>query len=622
MRMKYQIKSSLIHNSKRVLIIFVWILLQCSFSYGQLQLVPLSSADESNADTYDAGSSFRTQASLNLPFFDDFSSVKNATPDSKNWLAGSGVYINNSLAISHPSLNVATFDGLNATGTPYSVINPLNQGFADTLTSQPVNLAGKTAADSVYISFYWMARGLGELPDSSDYFQLEFLNRSNEWVTVWRQVGYNLTNSFIEQFVKITDPAYLYDAFQFRFRSYGRSSGPYDSWHLDYVHLNSKRSSRQPYIFDVALRKPLTSYLKKYTAMPLRQYRADPKAAVSDSVSTDIVNHFNNFNILTGTFTITEQSKGTEYFRNVQRSIYVESLKPKVLQTKLSPITPAASVDSVKLLLKYFVTTTDTIPNVNLKNNDTITSRVDLSDYFAFDDGSAEYGVQVNQKLSRVAVQYTLSRPDTIGGIRMAMVAFNKDIAGQGFTIQIFSNRNNRPDQMIAQRSVPVRYAGTRNGFIDYAFSSPVAVPDTFYVGWLQINEQPVTVGFDRNTLFGKNYIYYNLGTEWLKETSLNGSIMIRPYLGKKATGVVTGTEPTLDNNFSFFPNPSKGTLNWNHKSLKKIEVLSVQGKLLQTIIPENKTQSANVGNLAEGIYLIKASDGKRSSVQKVLIVK
>ncbi|WP_229214022.1 T9SS type A sorting domain-containing protein [Dyadobacter flavalbus] len=622
MRMTYQNKSSLINSSKRILIIWAWILLQCSYSYGQLQLVPLGGDDKSNANAFESKSPLRTQASLNLPFFDDFSSVKNATPGSKNWLPGSGVYINNSLTSSHPSLNIATFDGLNATGTPYNLINPLNQGFTDTLTSQPVNLSGKTAADSVYISFYWMAKGLGELPDSSDYFQLEFLSRSNEWVTVWKQVGYNLTNSFIEQFVKITDPAYLYDAFQFRFRSYGRNSGPYDTWHLDYVHLNAKRSSKQPYIFDVALRKPLTPYLKKYTSMPLRQYRVDPKSAVSDSVGTDIVNHFNNFNILTGTFTISDQSKGTEYFRNVQRSIYVESLKPKVLQTKLTPVTPAANVDSVKLLLKYFVTTTDTIPNVNLKSNDTITSRIDLSDYYAFDDGSAEYGVQINQKLSRVAVRYMLSKPDTIGGVRMAMVAFNKDIAGQGFTVQIFSNRNGRPDQMIAQRSVGVRYSGTRNGFIDYAFASPVAVPDTFYVGWLQINEQPVTVGFDRNSLLGKDHVFYNLGTEWVKEAGLNGSIMIRPYLGKKATGVVTGNEPALDNSFSFFPNPNKGTLNWNHKSLKKIEILSVQGKLLQTIIPENNMQSANVGTLTEGIYHIKASDGKRSSVQKMLIVK
>jgi len=620
--MSYQNNNSLINNSKRVLIICVWILLQCSFSHAQLRLVPLGVAGENDTDTYEPERSFRTQASLNLPFFDDFSSVKNGMPASKNWLPGSGVYINNSLTTSHPSLNVATFDGLNVTGTPYNLLNPLNQGFTDTLTSQPVNLAGKTAADSVYISFYWMARGLGELPDSSDYFQLEFLSKTNEWVTVWRQVGYNLTNSFVEQFVKITDPAYFYDAFQFRFRSYGRNSGPYDTWHLDYVHLNAKRSSRQPYIFDVALRKPLTSYLRKYTSMPLRQYRVDPKSAVSDSAGTDIVNHFNNFNILTGTFTITDQTRGTEYLRNVQRSIYVESLKSKVLQAKLLPVMPVATADSVKLLLKYFVTTTDTIPNVNLKSNDTITSRVDLSDYYAFDDGSAEYGVQINQKLSRVAVQYTLSRPDTIGGVRMAMVAFNKDIAGQGFTVQIFNNRNNRPDQMISQRSVAVRYAGTRNGFIDYAFSSPVAVPDTFYVGWLQINEQAVTVGFDRNSLLGKDHVYYNLGTEWVKESGLNGSIMIRPYLGKKATGVVTGTEPALDNSFSFFPNPNKGTLNWSHQSLQRIEILSVQGKLLQTIIPDHNTQSATVANLPEGIYLIKASDGKRSSVQKVLIVK
>jgi hypothetical protein len=130
--------------------------------------------------------------------------------------------------------------------------------------------------------------------------------------------------------------------------------------------------------------------------------------------------------------------KGTEFFRNVQRSVYVESLKSKRLSVKPAPIVVSNATDSLNLIAKFFVITTDTIPNVNLKTNDTIVSRVALSDYYAFDDGSAEYGVQVNQKLGRVAVQYTLAKPDTIGGVRIAMVPFNKDISGQSFTIQIF----------------------------------------------------------------------------------------------------------------------------------------------------------------------------------------
>jgi hypothetical protein len=451
---------------------------------------------------------------------------------------------------------------------------------------------------------------------------LEFYSKTKEWVPVWTQLGYEVDTLFHQQFISIKDPNYLHDAFQFRFRSYGRSSGPYDTWNLDYVYLNTKRSVKQPYLFDVAMRKPVSNILKKYTAMPLRQYRINPAAATADSVKTDIVNHFNNFNVLTSTFTLTDAQRGTEFARNIQRSIVVDALKSQVLRVKIAPINAAAQLDSLHLISKFFVATTDTIPGANLKTNDTITARASLTDYFAYDDGSAEYGVQVNQKLGRVAVRYVLAKADTIGGVRMSMVSFNKDISGQGFTIQIYSNKGGKPDQVIAQRSVAVRYPAVRDGFVDYTFATPVAVADTFYVGWLQINDQPVTVGFDRNSLLGSSAVYYNLGTEWAKETSLKGSIMVRPYLGKKAQGVITGNEPVAPVNAIFYPNPARGEVRWNNKSLKKIEVYSTGGNLVHALEPANGQQSAAVDHLSHGIYIFKATDGKRSFVQKVLISK
>lgn len=597
-------------------------MVQSHVARAQLRIVPIDQTRYGNGDTESEPGNLRTEASLTLPFFDDFSTTKTLTPSSKFWLPGSGVYINNTLTNFHPSVNVATFDGLNAHGIPYNVVNPLTQGYTDTLTSQPVNLNGKVAADSVYLSFYWAAKGLGELPDSSDFLGLEFYSKTKEWVPVWTQLGYKVDTLFHQQFISIKDPNYLHDAFQFRFRSYGRSTGPYDTWHLDYVYLNTKRSVKQPYLFDVAMRKPVSNILKKYTAMPLRQYRVNPAAMTADSVKTDIVNHFNNFNILTSTYTLTDAQRGTEFARNVQRSIYVDALKSQSLKVKVAPVTAGTQLDSLHLISKFFIATTDTIPGANLKTNDTITARAALSDYFAYDDGSAEYGVQVNQKLGRVVVQYVLAKADTIGGIRMSMVSFNKDISGQGFTIQIYGNKGGKPDQIIAQRSVAVRYPAIRDGFIEYAFANPVAVADTFYVGWLQINDQPVTVGFDRNSLLGRNAVYYNLGTEWAKETSLKGTIMIRPYLGKKAQGVITGNEPIDQTNAIFYPNPARGEVRWNNKWLKKIEVYSTGGNLVQSFVPARDQQSAPVEHLNQGIYIFKATDGKRSFVQKMLIAK
>jgi hypothetical protein len=183
------------------------------------------------------------------------------------------------------------------------------------------------------------------------------------------------------------------------------------------------------------------------------------------------------------------------------------------------------------------------------------------------------------------------------------------------------SNKNNKPDQVIAQRAVSARYASSRNGFIDYAFAFPIAVPDTFYVGWIQINEQPLTIGFDRNSRLGSGYIYYNLGTEWVKEEGLGGSIMIRPYLGRQAREIITGTEP-VSSRRSFFPNPSKGMIKWENISLDHIEIYSLTGVLIQTVKPAKNDRVADVNFLDDGFYIIRAYDGKRSFVQKMLILK
>jgi hypothetical protein len=87
---------------------------------------------------------------LELPFIDDFSKEARSPEESK-WLDHS-VYINQQMAVKPPSIGVATFDGLNNFGLPYSTIN--ETGAADTLTSHYINLS-YPASDSIYLSFYY-----------------------------------------------------------------------------------------------------------------------------------------------------------------------------------------------------------------------------------------------------------------------------------------------------------------------------------------------------------------------------------------------------------------------------------------------------------------------------------
>jgi hypothetical protein len=88
---------------------------------------------------------------LQLPFFDDFAAYT-GKPSANYWQPEGGVYINNQFGINPPSLNVATFEGIDAAGLPYSTIT--SYGYTDVLTSKPINLAGlNPATAALYLSF-------------------------------------------------------------------------------------------------------------------------------------------------------------------------------------------------------------------------------------------------------------------------------------------------------------------------------------------------------------------------------------------------------------------------------------------------------------------------------------
>jgi hypothetical protein len=160
----------------------------CQVSIAQFQIVSLKNTEKIKP------SSAKITA-LNLPFFDDFSTSINRQDQSK-WQKGGGVFINNTFTDNHPTLNVATFDGLNANGTPYDFVNSLAEGPNDTLTSLPIDLVGKTIADSLHLSFFYRGQGLGDKPDLRDSLRLQFLTNGNIWKTVWIDSAQTVSDKF------------------------------------------------------------------------------------------------------------------------------------------------------------------------------------------------------------------------------------------------------------------------------------------------------------------------------------------------------------------------------------------------------------------------------------------
>ncbi|GAB3262717.1 hypothetical protein GCM10027347_28620 [Larkinella harenae] len=562
----------------------------------------------------------RIQA-LSLPFFDDFATATER-PSSALWLP-SNVYVNNTLPINHPSRNVATFDGLKADGTPYDFTNPLAKGPTDTLTTQPINLSGSTVNDGIFLSFYWQRKGLGELPDTEDSLRLQFLNNAGSWETVWQQTGDTANNNFTQSFVAVNQARFFHSAFQFRFQAFGRLSGAFDSWHLDYIYMDRGRSATNLYIRDIATRQPVSSFLKRYTAMPLKQYLLNPAAETADTIRTDIVNLFNNFNFTAYRALIRNQLTGQVLQQYQSPSEGIAALSSQLKTMKPQPLPAGFPGERAVLQTQFAVQTTDTIPGVNLRRNDTIATLTVLDNYFAYDDGTAEAAIQNTQRQGRVAMRFRLNKEDVVSALQVCFAPVRTSLAGQTAVFNIYADDNGKPGRMLYQKTAVVSYASSRNGFVNVPLDYGVAVTDVFYVGWTQVSEENVTaVGFDKNSPFG-DQVFEGRGTSW-DAYDPGGVPMIRPVMGGGADAPITGVgeEPSLDTQLLVFPNPNPGVLIWQNSAIRQIEILDVNGRALLRVRPENGQKQLDIAQLANGFYLVRLSDDKKTVVQKLIIRK
>jgi len=376
--------------------------------------------------------SYKKAGSLSLPFFDDFSSTR-IYPDKARWQDRT-VFINNGFAINPPSHGVATFDGLNKKGFPYNIDGNNLPKPCDTLTSLPIDLAGLSEGDSIYLSFYFQQKGLGENPESNDSLMLEFKNELGDWKKEWSINGQfdSLANfPFIQVLVKIgqtNKSTFFHDSFQFRFRNYGNRTGALDHWHLDYVFLDKGRNAKDTLLEDVSIYQQPKGLFKNYYAMPWRHYREDRntfknelidynvynKAATDQSPDifysiTDITNNepiYSSFNLRNQLNDVPSYGQKTGSQKNELPFTYFDTLSNK----------------KVKLELKLTTVSRNLVGGPELlKENDVFIMHQYFDDYFAYDDGSAEggYGLK-NTRQGAVALKFNLRTTDTL-----KYVAFN-----------------------------------------------------------------------------------------------------------------------------------------------------------------------------------------------------
>jgi len=619
----------------------MFILLTCLASALQAQLKQLPIQRASLAVINNANGRLQETPAISLPFWDDFS-TSSGLIDTTWWMPGSQVQIlaRPGNGVLPPTVNVVTFDGVNAQGNPYSLGD--TDGPVDSLVSRPIDLTlvPSDLRSSVFLSFFFQVKGLGNQPEPEDSLILYFRKSDGLWQKMWPLAGDIIPQDptiFTEKLVNVpNDTSFFYDHFQFKFQAIGRQNGWFDNWNLDYIYMDKRRNANDNSYLDRAFTDLPTSILKGYSAMPFNEFifTGDPAANLTNS-STWIRTLENDTQPVQFTTIITDTINNV-VLDTIANFVELLLFAKDVREAVSSPPDPSVfdlSVDSLYLEIKYFANTgdknlidsitnagADTVfyPNINLRVNDTVRSYVTIHDYFAYDDGSAEFGAGINQRDGWIAYQFFTNNEQFLDRIDIYFPNINRDQAGSPMELYVFDELVDGQNDFLGFITAAIRHDGI-NKMVTYNFSTAVAVVDTFYIAFrnLSADGEWTAIGLDKNTNTSEN-IYYSVDGSWVQNTDIDGSLMMRPHFG---SSIVSGIEEEPDL-VEIYPNPAKGSKLTILGKFDNIYALDSRGIEVEFRINSlgNTAQIQFSGRKNQLILLIIEKDGKRM-VRRILLI-
>lgn len=607
--------------SRRVFV-YIILLISCLPVKAQEVVTGLQSNIQVRAawEKSDKRKSLAATDTLILPFFDDFSKIT-VYPDQTKWL-DNFVFINNTYSNQQITAGIATFDALDNTGRLYETASAF--GFmADQLTSRPINL-NYAPIDDIYFSFFYEPGGLGDAPEPKDSLTLQFYAPlENTWYSVWQAEGTSV-HPFKAVIIPVNNPRFLKKGFQFRFINYASLSastadpsmiGNSDIWNIDYVLLNRNRNSSDTIPPDVAFTLPVRSVLKTQEAMPWQQFRKVFLSEMGPFIRTHYRNNDKIIRNVTRNYEITDIYKNSVAYAFSAGATNIDPDTSIDYNANLLYTFNSDNPDSALFRIKSYMITDVFDP----KQNDTIIYYQRFSDYFAYDDGSAEAGYGINGLGSRnamVAYRFKSFTTDTLRAIRICFNDSYQNANLRTFDLMVWSDNNGIPGDIVyIQEEMTVKQGEGINGFYTYILNDPQPVNGIFYIGWKQRSETFLNGGFDVNTPHGDKQ-YYWLNGNW-NLSQANGSLMIRPVVGRAIT--TTSIRDVVPQYIlKIWPNPASSLLNIDAGDLlflsatPAISIYDITGREIMT---GRLKEQIDVSRLPDGIYLLVVKiNGKQAA--------
>lgn len=649
-------------------------LLVSQITLAQLQVVPVQRTDADTPALKAQRSSARTKqtAPLTLPFFDDFSkSFKVLYADTSRWQHSFSAWINDGMGINPPTINVATFDGLDSSGLAYNPNEVLLTGYTDTLTSKPIDLSEAEVSvaerPTVYLSFFYQWRGNVEAPDEKDFLQLDFKTaEENGWepvMTIFPKSDPDAT-VFYDTIIQVSGDQYFHDKFQFRLRSFGRMSGPFDTWHVDYVYLNKNRHINDLSFPDRALSTRPGPLFGKYRAIPRNHFFSNAQLTPPTFEIQNMKNMEASVNFRTEGFfsstdldnetTTTYQtviSKATPInitdnviFANEHKTVRMDTL-PDINDPRQFP--PDPGIDSTLIRLTIALQSRDDIPfnttppvepdstgdytpnysPIRFTTNDTLTADYVLSSYYAYDDGVAEYGAGLIEAGNLVAYEFEIDtsyslKQDTLIGFdiyfppyaitsnqTVDFFIYHEDPENPGFPGEVWLRI---PSRRVLKKSI--------NQFQRMEFLPALLIDEKkFFIGWKEPVAGEVVVGLDMSNNTGEK-IFVNTNGTWYQNTDVQGSLMLRPVFGSGIIDASVGIEEKITR--YIYPNPHRGVFYIGGEA-RDLEILSLTGERIpfESSVQEHRTE-VKMSTSVPGLYLLRYREGAAMRSQKIILAR
>jgi hypothetical protein len=406
-----------------------------------------------------------------------------------------------------------------------------------------------------------------------------------------------------------------------------------DQWNIDWVYLNYNRNAADTTYRELTFSQRAPSFLKVYQSMPYRQYRSGSTVALLKSsfqmyiANLDDVEHNTNYEYkvqqVNGSFNYSYNGGSCNLlpydlfgFQNCNSSCGAAHACPPVN----SAFNYDYSRDTTSYIIKHYISDsseTDIIVDSTIYQQG-------FYNYFAYDDGTPEFGYGVNAAGGLLAYQFSMSIPDTLQGVQ---IYFNRTMDNSNelfFNLNVWNDNDGRPGELIySEISLKPLWKNGLYEFYPYMFEdTTIVVSGTFYVGWQQQASGILNVGFDSNN-DNSDKIFFSIDNNWtLSEKP--GSLLIRPIVGPDMVlGVNEQASQNTLKTINVYPNPAGNSFRVDQSAVSlsrsaEMRIYNIYGSLVHHQI--GIESEINVAALTKGLYIVKINDQNQMYSAKLLI--